>query len=162
METPKASARRTTASADGVIRPFLVAADLGGVSADLVGQLALGPGVFFAQLTDAVAQGHDGASGLDPAAASPAPAAADEPVPEVTGREVVLAFGERRWRVRGLDKASSLDMLRANVMASYPVPVAVPGSTSTRSTCTPRAPGRCSSRPRAPSWTAAQAPQDVQ
>jgi hypothetical protein len=32
---------------------------------------------------------------------------AGEPAAQVTGREVVLAFGERRWRVRGLDKASS-------------------------------------------------------
>jgi DNA primase catalytic core len=56
---------------------------------------------------------------VGPAAVSPAPAA-DEPAPEVTGREVLLAFGERRWRVRGLDKASSFDVLRVNVMASVP------------------------------------------
>ena len=43
---------------------------------------------------------------------------ADEPGPEVTGREVTLALGERRWRVRGLDKASSFDVLRVNVMVS--------------------------------------------
>ncbi len=55
----------------------------------------------------------------DPVAVSPAPAA-DEPPPEVTGREVTLAFGERRWRVRGLDKASSFDVLRVNVMCSAP------------------------------------------
>jgi CHC2 zinc finger/Toprim-like len=54
-----------------------------------------------------------------PAVASPAPAA-DEPAPEVTGREVMLAFGERRWRVRGLGKASSFDVLRVNVMCSAP------------------------------------------
>ena len=29
-------------------------------------------------------------------------------------------FGERRWRVRGLDKASSFDALRVNVMCSAP------------------------------------------
>ncbi len=40
------------------------------------------------------------------------------PAAQVTGREVVLTFGERRWRVRGLDKASSFDVLRVNVMAS--------------------------------------------
>lgn len=50
---------------------------------------------------------------------SPAPAA-EEPVPEVTGREVLLGFGERRWRVRGLDKASSFDVLRVNVMVTGP------------------------------------------
>ena len=56
---------------------------------------------------------------VEPAAVSPAPAAGD-PVPQVTGREVTLAFGERRWRVRGLDKASSFDVLRVNVMCSAP------------------------------------------
>ena len=45
-----------------------------------------------------------------------------EPVPEVTGREMTLAFGERRWRVRGLDKASSFEVLRVNVMCSAPDP----------------------------------------
>jgi DNA primase len=45
---------------------------------------------------------------------------ADEPAAQVTEREMVLAFGERRWRVRGLDKASSFDVLRLNVMASVP------------------------------------------
>ncbi len=58
----------------------------------------------------------------DPAAVSPAPAEVAGPVPEVTGREVVLAFGERRWRVRGLDKASSFDVLRVSVMCSAPDP----------------------------------------
>ena len=33
---------------------------------------------------------------------------------------MTLAFGERRWRVRGLDKASSFDVLRVNVMCSAP------------------------------------------
>lgn len=56
---------------------------------------------------------------VSPAAVSPAPAA-DEPAPEVTGREVTLCFGERRWRVRGLERASSFDVLRVNVMALVP------------------------------------------
>ncbi len=56
---------------------------------------------------------------VDVAAVSPAPVVG-EPVPEVTGREVVLAFGERRWRVRGLERASSFDVLRVNVMCSAP------------------------------------------
>jgi hypothetical protein len=55
---------------------------------------------------------------IEPAEVSPAPVAAGEPGGQVTGREVVLAFGERRWRVRGLDKASSFDVLRVNVMCS--------------------------------------------
>ena len=58
----------------------------------------------------------------DPAAVSPAPAMADEPAARLTGRGVMLAFGERRWRVRGLDRASSFDVLRVNVMCSAPDP----------------------------------------
>ena len=57
---------------------------------------------------------------VDPAAVSPAPAAADDPAVHVSGREVAWRFGERRWRVRGLDKASSFDALRVNVMCSAP------------------------------------------
>jgi DNA primase len=55
---------------------------------------------------------------VEPAAVSPAPAEAAGPEPEVTGREVTLVLGERRWRVRGLDKASSFEVLRVNVMAT--------------------------------------------
>jgi hypothetical protein len=51
---------------------------------------------------------------------SPAPAVPVEPLPVVSEREVLLSFGERRWRVRGLDKASSFDLLRVNVMVSAP------------------------------------------
>jgi DNA primase len=73
------------------------------------------------ELGDPVADALPGAPGpVSPAAVSPAPAAAGEPVPEVTGREATLCFGERRWRVRGLDKASSFDVLRVNVMCSAP------------------------------------------
>ena len=57
---------------------------------------------------------------VDPAAVSPAPAADGEPVPVVAGGEVSWRFGERAWRVRGLDKASSFEALRVNVMASAP------------------------------------------
>jgi DNA primase len=60
------------------------------------------------------------AAAIEPAVVSPAPASADEPAAQVTGREMVLAFRERRWRVRGLDKASSFDVLRVNVMCSAP------------------------------------------
>src|SRR6266699_1119072 len=55
-----------------------------------------------------------------PRAVSPAPVLADEPVPAVAGGEASWRFGERRWRVRGLDKASSFDALRVNVMCSAP------------------------------------------
>jgi DNA primase catalytic core len=59
-------------------------------------------------------------SAVDPAAVSPAPAAAvgDEPV--VSGGEVSWRFGERAWRVRGLDRAASFESLRVNVMVSAP------------------------------------------
>jgi DNA primase catalytic core len=57
---------------------------------------------------------------VDPVVVSPAPEAAEENQPEVNEREVLLRFGERRWRVRGLAKASSFDLLRVNVMASVP------------------------------------------
>jgi DNA primase len=57
---------------------------------------------------------------VDPVDASPAaPVPADDDM-QVTGREVLLSFGERRWRVRGLDKTSSFDTLRVNVMCSAP------------------------------------------
>ncbi len=57
---------------------------------------------------------------VDPAVVSPAPAvvAADEP--SVAGGEESWRFGDRRWRVRGLDKASSFEALRVNVMCSAP------------------------------------------
>jgi DNA primase catalytic core len=54
----------------------------------------------------------------DPVAVSPAPAvvAADEPA--VSGAGASWRFGERAWRVRGLDRASSFESLRVNVMVS--------------------------------------------
>ncbi len=51
---------------------------------------------------------------------SPAPVAAGEPVPVVSGREASWRFGERAWRVRGLDSAASFEALRVNVMCSAP------------------------------------------
>ncbi len=57
---------------------------------------------------------------VPPSVVSPAPTLAEEDAPLVSEREVLLSFGERRWRVRGLGKASSFDLLRVNVMASVP------------------------------------------
>jgi DNA primase len=68
----------------------------------------------------AAAAGAQPAAAVEPGAVSPAPPAAGEAVPEVTGREVTLVLGERRWRVRGLDKASSFEVLRVNVMVTGP------------------------------------------
>jgi DNA primase len=45
---------------------------------------------------------------------------AEEPVPAVSGGEASWRFGERAWRVRGLDKSSSFEALRVNVMVSAP------------------------------------------
>lgn len=53
-----------------------------------------------------------------PAAASPVPAAPGEVLAEVTSEEVLMRFGERRWRVRGLDKNLSYDLLRVNVLVA--------------------------------------------
>jgi len=66
----------------------------------------------------------EGEAGLDEAeapmaAASPAPAAPrlDAPV-EVGEGGVVIALGERRWRVRGLERNLSFEQLRVNVLVS--------------------------------------------
>jgi energy-coupling factor transporter ATP-binding protein EcfA2 len=49
---------------------------------------------------------------------SPAPVAAIEVSAEVREREVVIAFGERRYRVRGLDKNLAHDVLKVNLLVS--------------------------------------------
>ena len=57
---------------------------------------------------------------VPPSVVSPAPATTEDDLPLVSEREVLLSFGERRWRVRGLGKASSFDLLRVNLMVSVP------------------------------------------
>ena len=57
---------------------------------------------------------------VPPSVVSPAPPTTEENAPLVSEREVLLSFGERRWRVRGLGKASSFDLLRVNLMVSVP------------------------------------------
>ena len=45
----------------------------------------------------------------------------DEPVDEqgaVVGRELVIELGTRRWRVRGLEKVTSFDVLRVNLLVT--------------------------------------------
>ncbi len=56
----------------------------------------------------------------DAVVVSPAPVMEGEPVPVLSGGEASWRFGERAWRVRGLDKASSFEALRVNVMVSAP------------------------------------------
>ncbi|OGB22624.1 MAG: DNA primase [Burkholderiales bacterium RIFCSPLOWO2_02_FULL_57_36] len=54
-----------------------------------------------------------------PLPASPLPPApADTMEAMVAGNEIVLAFGERRYRVRGLSKNLAYDVLKVNVLAS--------------------------------------------
>lgn len=50
--------------------------------------------------------------------ASPAPPAPTDVEAEVTGTEVVMTFGTRRYRVRGLDRNTTPDVLKVNVLAS--------------------------------------------
>jgi len=57
---------------------------------------------------------------VPPSVVSPAPPTTQENTPLVSEREVLLSFGERKWRVRGLGKASSFDLLRVNLMCSVP------------------------------------------
>lgn len=52
-----------------------------------------------------------------PLAADP-PAARDEQPIETSGEDIVLRFGDRRYRVRGLQKNTSFDSLRVNVLVS--------------------------------------------
>jgi DNA primase len=50
--------------------------------------------------------------------ASPMPPAPAEVDADVRENEVVLAFGDRRWRVRGLAKNLAYDVMKVNVLAS--------------------------------------------
>jgi hypothetical protein len=50
--------------------------------------------------------------------ASPVPAASQEIEVEVSEDEVVVCFGSRRYRVRGLSRNTAWDMLRVNVLVS--------------------------------------------
>ena len=52
---------------------------------------------------------------VDAATVSPAVEPQGPPV-TIDDRELVVVFGERRWRVRGLHKVSSFDLLRVNVL----------------------------------------------
>jgi len=52
-----------------------------------------------------------------PASAIPEPPATDIEA-EVTERDVVLRFGDRRWRIRGLSRNTSFDVLKVNLLVS--------------------------------------------
>lgn len=46
------------------------------------------------------------------------PSPPEPPTATVTEREVVIEFGDRRWRVRGLEKNTSFDVLKVNLLVS--------------------------------------------
>ncbi|MGH6997270.1 MAG: CHC2 zinc finger domain-containing protein, partial [Phenylobacterium sp.] len=59
------------------------------------------------------------AAGLvPPELVSPTPALPEDVAPVVDGDELRVALGDRRWRVRGLSKVSSFDLLRVNVLVA--------------------------------------------
>jgi DNA primase len=53
-----------------------------------------------------------------PTMASPLPAAPEAVEPEEREHELILTFGDRRYRVRGLTKNTSYDQLKVNVLVS--------------------------------------------
>lgn len=56
---------------------------------------------------------------VEPGLASPVPRAGVEGAPAVVdGRELRVTLGNRTWRVRGLEKVTSFDALRVNVLAA--------------------------------------------
>lgn len=68
-------------------------------------------------LTPDEPESREPAAEVEPALASPAAAAGPER-PLVDERELRLELGGRRWRVRGLERVSSFDLLRLNVLVA--------------------------------------------
>ncbi|MGH9118448.1 MAG: toprim domain-containing protein [Acidimicrobiales bacterium] len=64
------------------------------------------------------AAGQPPAELVSPAMVSPTPALPDDVAPVVDGDELRVVLGDRRWRVRGLSKVSSFDLLRVNVLVA--------------------------------------------
>jgi hypothetical protein len=58
------------------------------------------------------------AEGLEAAVVSPAPVMPVGPPVVIDDRELIVSFADRRWRVRGLAKVSSFDLLRVNVLVA--------------------------------------------
>jgi DNA primase len=57
---------------------------------------------------------------IDPLPASPMPSApAPDVTAEVTGNEVVMSIGSRRYRMRGLQKNLTYEVLKVNVLAAH-------------------------------------------
>jgi hypothetical protein len=66
------------------------------------------------------AEGPPGADLAPTTPDQPAPSVAVRPPPEIeaNGGEATLRFGERRWRVRGLDRAAGGETLKLNLMVA--------------------------------------------
>lgn len=103
---------------------------------------------------DQVDEPAESAEPAEPAESEESPQAAGSgDASQVVGRELLVEFAERRWRVRGLDKVTSFDVLRVNLLVTVsgegqPAAGRVLGSTSTPWTCIRRGRGRRSSRRR--------------
>ena len=80
-----------------------------------------------------------------PPLASPVPAGPPAgPRMELAGEELRVLFGDRRWRVRGLAKVTSFDLLRLNVLVARDDERLGSCSMSTRSISTRHGRGVCS------------------
>ena len=82
--------------------------------------------------------------------ASPVPSPPPKLDHELVGDELRLVFAQRRWRIRGLSKTTSFDLLRVNVMVSCQDSDSV--SMSTPSTSTRPASARCSQSRQRMNW----------
>jgi DNA primase catalytic core len=73
-----------------------------------------------AHLADVVAESRTEAvkEKITPPAEPTLPLAADPSLAEASGEDIVLRFGDRRYRVRGLQKNTSFDSLRVNVLVT--------------------------------------------
>lgn len=55
---------------------------------------------------------------VEPVEPEPVEEPADQPQGAVVGRELIIELGTRRWRVRGLDKVTSFEVLRVNLLVT--------------------------------------------
>lgn len=72
-----------------------------------------------AELEPEVEAGLPSAEAVAPEDVSPVPRpSTPQPSEKASERELVLTIGQRRWRVRGLEKVTSFDLLRVNLLVS--------------------------------------------
>ena len=70
------------------------------------------------QPSSLAAEPETAAAGAPEAPCSPVPAGPAEIEAEVSDHEVAFSFGDRRWRVRGLERNTSYETLRINLLVS--------------------------------------------